>query len=126
MDSAASTAWLAKISLGFATTSNRSYLANRRSRGPLVVQKPLYPEGEEVCHVILLHPPGGVVGGDQLQIELNLAADAHALITTPGASKFYRSQGDNAVQHQILPLVIKPRWNGCRRMRFSFPVVARK
>lgn len=93
--------WRAEIALGFAATSNRSCLANRRRRGPLVVQKPLYPEGDEVCHVILLHPPGGIVGGDQLQIELNLATGAHALITTPGSSKFYRSQGDNAVQRQM-------------------------
>ena len=72
-------------------------LASRKQRGPLVVQRPFHPEGP-VCHTYLLHPPGGVVGGDRLEIEVEVAPGAHALITTPGATKFYRSAG--AVAHQ--------------------------
>ena len=63
--------------------------------GPLSVQRPFYPEGE-VSHVYLLHPPGGVVGGDRLELCLDLKAKAKALFTTPGAAKFYLSAGDTA------------------------------
>jgi urease accessory protein len=76
-------------------------MAARRQRGPLAVQRPFYPE-PEVCHLYLLHPPGGVVGGDRLRIGVDVAAGARALITTPGAAKYYRSAGATAVQEQHL------------------------
>jgi len=63
------------------------------------VQRAFYPEGAP-CHLYLLHPPGGVVGGDRLAIETQVAAGAHALLTAPGAAKFYRSAGALAAQHQ--------------------------
>lgn len=66
------------------------------------MQRPFYPEGESVCHIAILHPPGGVVGGDQLRIEVALATAANALITTPAAGKFYRSAGPIADQVQAL------------------------
>jgi urease accessory protein len=59
--------------------------------GPLRIQRPFFPEGPEVLHLYLLHPPGGVVGGDQLEVQLKLAASARALVTTPAAQKLYRS-----------------------------------
>lgn len=58
--------------------------------GPLRVQRPFYPEGA-VNHTYLLHPPGGLVGDDQLCIDASIHGDAHALITTPGATKAYRN-----------------------------------
>jgi urease accessory protein len=76
-------------------------LAGRRQRGPLAVQRPFYPESD-VCHLYLLHPPGGVVGGDSLDITVGVAPEAHALLTTPGASKFYRSAGPLASLEQRL------------------------
>jgi urease accessory protein len=51
-----------------------------------------------------LHPPGGVVGGDELSIDVNLAARAQVLVTTPAAGKFYRSSGLTACQRQHLQL----------------------
>ncbi|HQT26658.1 MAG TPA: urease accessory protein UreD [Burkholderiales bacterium] len=70
-------------------------LARRKHFGPLRVQKPFYPEGG-VCHVLLLHPPAGIAGGDRLEIEALLEEGSHALMTTPGAGKFYGSIGPEA------------------------------
>lgn len=76
----------------------RSVLTRGEQYGPLAVQKPLYPEGDAVCHTMLLHPPGGIAGGDQIDIALTVDAGSHALITTPGAAKWYRSLGAVATQ----------------------------
>jgi urease accessory protein len=91
-------AWEARLALGFEARDGRSVLARREQFGPMAVQKPLYPEGGAVCQCVLLHPPGGIAGGDQLTIDLTLDAGAHALITTPGAAKWYRSTGPVARQ----------------------------
>src|SRR4026209_1310331 len=84
--------WLASLDLEFAASGSRTVLARRSHVGPLVVQRPFYPEGD-VCHVYLVHPPGGVVGGDTLELRARVQDGAHALITTPAATKFYRSEG---------------------------------
>jgi urease accessory protein len=75
----------------------RTVLHDRHS-GPLRVLQSLYPEAPTVCHNVLVHPPGGVVGGDTLCIDAHLAAGSHALITTPGATRFYRTAGELAEQ----------------------------
>lgn len=93
--------WEALLSLRFANKNGKTILAENRHQGPLTVQRPLYPE-HQVCHTYLLHPPGGVVGGDRLQLELEVQPRAAALITTPGATKFYRSGGHRARQFQQL------------------------
>jgi len=90
--------WDAALDLAYAVRGGRTVLARRSSRGPLAVQKPLYPEGDPVCHTIVLHPPGGIAGGDRLSITLNLQAGANALLTTPGATKWYRSAMLEATQ----------------------------
>jgi urease accessory protein len=84
--------WLARLQLHFAGRADKTVIAHRAHVGPLVVQKPFYPEGG-VCHVYLLHPPGGVAGGDELHLQVSASDNAHALITTPAAGKFYRSDG---------------------------------
>ncbi|MGU3414593.1 urease accessory protein UreD [Enterobacteriaceae bacterium C23F] len=89
------TGWRATLDLRFRPTPEKTVLASARHSGPLTVQRPFWPEGE-TCHLYLLHPPGGIVGGDELTINVSLEANSHALITMPGASKFYRSAGPQA------------------------------
>ncbi len=89
--------WQAQLQLGFAQSAGKTLLVKREHVGPLTVQRPFYPEGG-VCHVYILHPPGGIVGGDDLTIGAKAATHTHALITTPAAGKFYRSSGVQAVQ----------------------------
>lgn len=91
-------AWRADLRLGFARVGDKSILVEKSSEGPLVVQKPLYPDGDAVCHAIVVHPPGGIAGGDQLGLTVAAGEDAHALLTTPGAAKWYRSAGPWAGQ----------------------------
>jgi urease accessory protein len=94
--------WRAELTLAFARQGERTVLADRKHFGPLVVQRPFYPEGN-VCHVYLVHPPGGIAGGDQLRLDATLSQGAHALITTPAATKFYRAlPGKKSGLRQVL------------------------
>lgn len=90
--------WLASLDLEFRRRADATILARRVHLGPLRVQKPFYPEGAEVCHTLLLHPPAGIAGGDALAITATATSDAHALLTTPGAGKWYRSAAPWASQ----------------------------
>ncbi|WP_116811515.1 urease accessory protein UreD [Steroidobacter cummioxidans] len=93
--------WRAQLELTFARAAGRTRIVARQHRGPLLVQRPFYPEGD-VCHAYIVHPPGGVVGGDELHLHVETKDEAHALLTTPAAAKFYRSDGRTARQEQIL------------------------
>jgi len=95
--------WHAELTLGFTRRGARTLLSECRHVGPLRVQKALYPEDEAVCHAVIVHPPAGIAGGDQLAVNLQVsggnAAFAHAMITSPGAAKWYRSGGNVARQN---------------------------
>lgn len=102
LPASAHNAWQAQLRLGFALHDGVSRLVERTHSGPLRVQKPLYPEGGTVCHAIIIHPPGGVVGGDQLAVDATVGEGAHALLTSPGAAKWYRANGHVSGQHIVL------------------------
>ncbi len=89
--------WQGSLSLDYRLDDERT-LVHDRHEGPLRVLKSLHPEGPRVCHSVLVHPPGGIVGGDALTIAITLEPGAHALVTTPGATRFYRSAGATASQ----------------------------
>src|SRR4051812_2356787 len=89
--------WHARLQLDYAREGGRT-VARFVHDGPLRILQSLYPEGAAVCHNVLVHPPGGLVGGDTLQVHVRAAAGTHGLVTTPGASRFYRSTGEPAVQ----------------------------
>jgi urease accessory protein len=114
--------WHAKLDIDYQVESART-VARHQHTGPLRVLQSLYPEGDAICHNVLVHPPGGLVGGDTLAISVTASGNAHGLITTPGATRFYRSAGDVAVQHTHLTLKDQARlewlplealaYNGC-------------
>ena len=91
------TGWHAHLLLNYTLALERT-VAKFSHEGPLRVLQSLYPEGDAVCHNVLVHPPSGLVGGDVLDIQLNLEAHTHALLTTPGATRFYRSEQGLATQ----------------------------
>lgn len=90
-------AWRADLKLDYTLESQRT-VARYLHQGPLRILQSLYPEGDQICHNVLVHPPGGLVGGDTLDIQVNVAEGAHALVSTPGATRFYKSGGQAALQ----------------------------
>ncbi len=85
--------WHAELKLGYALSAGATRPVLRRHSGPLRVQKHLYPEGPEVCQHIIVHPPGGIAGGDRLDISAAVGSGAWAQLTSPGAAKWYRAGG---------------------------------
>ncbi|MEO8542668.1 MAG: urease accessory protein UreD [Burkholderiaceae bacterium] len=95
--------WHAKLDLAYSVESART-VARYIHKGPLRILQSLYPEGDAICHNVLVHPPGGLVGGDTLEVQISADTGAHGLVTTPGATRFYRSEGAPALQHTRIRL----------------------
>ena len=95
--------WHARLDLDYRMEAGRC-VARFEHEGPLRILQSLYPEDESICHNVIVHPPGGLVGGDTLEIGVRVREAAHGLITTPGATRFYRSEGEPALQTTHLKL----------------------
>ncbi len=89
--------WHAQLKLHYRSSGCQTHLQFEH-QGPLRVMQSLYPEGSEICHTVLVHPPGGLVGGDVIDVQAQLDPGAHALVSTPGATRFYRSEAGQATQ----------------------------
>ncbi len=104
--------WQAQLALKLAyhqathSAKGKTCLSRCRHHGPLYVQKPFYPEGDDLAHLYLLHPPGGIVSGDHLHISVDVEEGAKSLITTPGAARIYRARDDRALQQQTVNITI--------------------
>jgi urease accessory protein len=89
--------WHAKLDVRYAF-ENAKTVARYEHEGPLRILQSLYPEGANICHNVVVHPPSGLVGGDTLDITVDVGERAHGLITTPGATRFYKSLGKLSLQ----------------------------
>jgi len=96
-------AWRADLKLNYTLESQRT-VVRYLHQGPLRILQSLYPEGDQICHNVLVHPPGGLVGGDTLDIQVTVAEGAHGLVSTPGATRFYKSGGHPALQQVVAHL----------------------
>jgi urease accessory protein len=94
--------WRARLELTLAHVAHRTAILKRSHHGPLLVQRPFHPEADGTAHVYLLHPPGGIAGGDELEFEVEVLSGASSLITTPAATKLYRTAGARASVSQSL------------------------
>ena len=103
--------WHAHLKLQLSSTKRGVVISHSSHCGPLYVQKAFYPEGRELPHVYILHPPGGLVSGDKLQIDISADRNSKVLITTPGAGRVYRARADKALQQQIVRLSVQS--NAC-------------
>jgi urease accessory protein len=106
MNAVATSGWEADLALSFERRRAGTVLIHNRHRGPLQVQKALYPEGPDTCHVAVLHPPGGIAATDRLALRASLGDEARVLLTTPGATKWYRADAAWARAHQDVRLSV--------------------
>ena len=100
--------WHASLTVDYSMRAGKTVALFEHS-GPLRILQSLYPEGDGICHNVIVHPPGGLVGGDTLDLRFGVAGGAHGLITTPGATRFYRSDGPPALQRTQLRLAVGAR-----------------
>lgn len=100
--------WQAHLTLDYSLRGGKT-VAHFKHFGPLRILQSLYPEAEGICHNVIVHPPGGLVGGDTLDLRFRVASGAHGLVTTPGATRFYRSDGQIALQRAHLTVAADAR-----------------
>lgn len=89
-DEGPATAWRAGVDLAYEARSGQTIPTVRRHFGPLRVLKGYRQSGADCWEQVLVHPPGGIAGSDQLDIRVFASKAAQVLMTTPGASKWYR------------------------------------
>jgi urease accessory protein len=91
------------LRLSFERRGGATVLARARSTLPLQVLAPV-ALADPAAIVSILNPTGGLVGGDRVAIDVDVAAAAHACLTTPSATKVYRAPAEPARQDVSLRL----------------------
>ena len=92
--------WHARLDLNYSRQGDSTQL-HYQHEGPLRILRSLYPEGPRICHNVIIHPPGGLVEGDVLEVTVNVDSDAHALLSTPGATRFYSNTNEQVSQQRV-------------------------
>jgi urease accessory protein len=89
------------LGLAFERRLGRTVLTGRRFTLPLQALEPVDLDGTGAATLFLLNPTGGVLGGDRLETRVDLGAGSHVCLSTPSATRVYRSAGLPAVQRMI-------------------------
>jgi urease accessory protein len=92
------TSWQGKLNLQYAHQGGTTQVISNQSQAPLRVQRSFYPEQKDICHSVILHTAGGIVGGDRLDLNIDLEEGSQALITSATAGKIYGGKGIEAQQ----------------------------
>lgn len=117
--------WAASLAMGFERRSDARTVVRHQHRGPLRIQKALYPEGRERCHVVIVHPPGGVASGDCLTLSAQVGPHAHAVVTTPAAAKWYGAVAERAASQTVaLTVTGRLEWLPAETIVFNHAVVS--
>ncbi len=96
--------WRGTIVLTYAHTNGTTRLTHTQAQAPLKIQRPHYPEGPGICYSTIVHTAGGMVGGDELTQNIHLQPHSQVFLTTPAATKVYRSIGETCTQTTTIDL----------------------
>jgi urease accessory protein len=91
------------LRLRFARRGARTILAQSRFSLPLQTLTPL-TLADGASYLMLLNPTGGVLGGDHLTTEIALEAGTHVCLTTPSATRIYRTADKPANLETVIRL----------------------
>lgn len=95
-----------ELVLGYVRQGNKTILSTSRSRSPWHLFPPVDLDGSGCAYTLLVNPSGGLVGGDRLSIQGTLGPQTHVLISTPSASRVYRSLAE--ISEQTVDLTLQP------------------
>lgn len=113
--------WKGQLLLQYERNNQGQTTVSHRHTGPMRVFKSLYPQGPEICHTVLIHPPGGLVGGDVLSLDIELKQGSHAFIGTPGAARFYASDHLTSTQQVNIIMQAESRLEWCPLETLAYP-----
>ena len=89
------------LRLRFARSGGNTILAQSRFSLPLQVLTPL-TLADGASYLMLLNPTGGVLGGDHLITEILQEAGTHVCLTTPSATRIYRTAEKPAILETVI------------------------
>jgi urease accessory protein len=91
------------LRLQFERRGESTILSQSRFTLPLQALTPLALE-DGTAYLMLLNPTGGVLGGDRLVTEIIQEKDTHICLTTPSATRIYRTSQQPAVIETVIRL----------------------